>query len=109
MSFKSCTVILQDLTQTAHSLDVTAESLYEAVAQALAMLREHEWVGDVGKGLTAVTVKVRHPEVTHVVKIQDFERWLNGSCKSPAETILKSRLRQILSGDKRQPSSNEEA
>ena len=109
MSFKSCIVVVHDLNQTAHSLDVTAESLYEAVAQALAMLRGHEWVGDIGKGLTAVTVKVRHPEVTHVVKIQDFERWLNGSCKSPAEAILKSKLRQILSGDKRTSSPNGEA
>ena len=25
-----------------------------------------------GKGLTTVTVEVRHPEVTHVVKIKDF-------------------------------------
>ena len=108
MSLKSCIVVC-DLNQTEHSLDVSAESLYEAVAQALAMLGDHEWVGEIGKGLTSATVKVRHPEVTHVVKIQDFERWLNGSCKSPAEKILKSRLRQILSGDKRKSSSNEEA
>ena len=109
MSFKSCTVVLHDLNQTAHSLDVTAETLYEAVAQALAMLRDHEWVGDIGKGLIAVTVKVRHPDVTHVLKIQDFERWLNGSCKSPAETILKSRLRQILNADKRKSSADGKA
>jgi hypothetical protein len=42
-------------------------------------------------------VKVRNPEVTHIVKIQDFENWLNRGCKSPAETALKARLRQILS------------
>jgi hypothetical protein len=41
-------------------------------------------------------VKVRNPEVTHIVKIQDFENWLNRGCKSPAETVLKARLRQIL-------------
>ena len=102
-------MVLQDLNRTTHSLDVTAESLYEAVAQALAMLREEEWVGDIGKGLTAVTVQVRHPEVTHVVRIQDFERWLSGSCKSPAETILKSRLRQILGGDKKQSPADGQA
>ena len=102
-------MIVQDLNRTAHSLDVTAESLYEAVAQALAMLHDHEWVGEIGTGLTVVTVQVRHPEVTHVVKIQDFERWLNGSCKSPAETILKSRLRQILSGDNGKSSADGKA
>jgi hypothetical protein len=30
------------------------------------------------------------------VKIQDFENWLNRGCKSPAETALKTRLRQML-------------
>jgi hypothetical protein len=35
--------------------------------------RGHDWVGDIGKGLTTATVKVRNPEVTHIVEIQDFE------------------------------------
>jgi hypothetical protein len=89
------------LNEVAHSLDVTAGTLYEAVAQALAALRGHEWVGEIGKGLTTVTVKVRQPEVTHVVKMQDFENWLNRGCKSPADTALKARLRQMLGMDKR--------
>jgi hypothetical protein len=80
---------------------VTAETLYEAVAQALATVREQDWVGEIGRGLTEVTVKVRNPEVTHIVKIQDFENWLNRGCKSPAETVLKARLRQMLGMDKR--------
>jgi hypothetical protein len=86
VALKACTVVVHDLNETAH--EVTAESLYEAIALALATLRGHEWVGEIGKGLTAVTVKVRHPEVTHVVKIQDFENWLNRGCKSPADTVL---------------------
>jgi hypothetical protein len=93
---KACTVVVHDLNETAHSLDVTAETLFEAVAQALAMVRGHDWVGDIGRGLTTVPVKVRNPEVTHIVKIQDFENWLNRGCKSPKETVLKARLRQIL-------------
>lgn len=100
MPLKACTVIVHDLNETAHAVDVTAGTLYEAVAQALATLHGHDWVGDIGKGLTTATVKVRHPEVTHVVKIQDFENWLNRGCKSPAETALKTRLRQMLGMDK---------
>ena len=73
------------------------------------MLRDQAWVGEIVKGLSDVSVKVRHPEVTHVLKIQDFERWLNGSCKSPAETILKSRFRQILTSDKKKSSASGEA
>ena len=96
MPLKACTVVIHDLNETAHRLDVTATTLYEAVAQALAAARGHDWVGEIGRGLTTVTVKVRNPEVTHIVKIQDFENWLNRGCKSPAETVLKARLRQIL-------------
>jgi hypothetical protein len=40
---KACTVVIHDLNDTAHSLDVTAESLYEAIAQALAALHGHDW------------------------------------------------------------------
>jgi hypothetical protein len=34
--------------------------------------------------------------VTHIVKIQDFESWLDRRGKSPAEIVLKERLRQAL-------------
>ena len=96
MPLKACTVVIHDLHKTADALDVTAATHYEAVAQALAMARGHDWVGDIGKGLSTVTVKIRNPEVTHIVKIQDFENRLNRGCKSPAETALKARLRQML-------------
>jgi hypothetical protein len=98
---KACTVVVHDLNGTAHSLDVTAETLYEAVARAVATVQGHEWVGDIGKGLSTVTVKVRNPEVTHIVKIQDFENWLNRGCKSPADTALKARLRMMVGTGKR--------
>ena len=100
MAPKACTVVVHDLNDTAHLLDVTAEPLYEAGAQALAMVRGHDWVGDIGTGLTTVTVKVRNAEITHIVKIQDFENWLNRGCKSPADMVLKTRLRQMLGMDK---------
>jgi hypothetical protein len=94
VALKACTVVIQDIDEIAHAIDVTAESLYEAIAHALATLRGHEWVGEIGKGLTTVTVKVRHPDVTHVVKIQDFENWLNRGSRSPAEIVLKRGCRR---------------
>lgn len=96
MPLRACTVTIHDLDDVAHSLDVTAATLYEAVAQALSALRGHEWVGEIGKGLTEVTVRVKQPEVIHTVRIKDFENWLNRQGRTPAEIILKSRLRQLL-------------
>lgn len=73
-----------------------ASTLYKAVAQALASLRGHEFVGEICKGLTTATVRVRQPEVTHVIRMQDFETWLNRNGRTPAEIVLKDRLRQML-------------
>jgi hypothetical protein len=60
---KACTVVIHDLNDTAHTLDVMAATLYEAIAQALATARSHDWVGEIGRGLTTVAVKVRNSEV----------------------------------------------
>jgi hypothetical protein len=41
---------------------VTAASLYEAVAHALRIFRENEWIEGIGRGQTPISVKVKHPE-----------------------------------------------
>ena len=53
-------------------------------------------VEDIGHGHTPISVKVKHPEIEHTVRVQDFERWLEASPRSPAEMILKNRLRELL-------------
>jgi hypothetical protein len=74
---------------------VTAESLYEALAQALTAFRSNEWVGEIGKGHT-LTVRVQQPAIEHRVRVAAFEDWLGRNGKSPAEMSLKVRLRSIL-------------
>ena len=74
---------------------MTAETLYEAVAQALAAFKKNEWVGQIGRGHT-ITVRVQQPAVEHRVRISEFERWLGTNGRSPAEMTLKARLRSIL-------------
>jgi hypothetical protein len=44
---------------------VTADSVYEAVAQGLRVFREDTWVDEIGRGLTAIKVIVTQPEVEH--------------------------------------------
>jgi len=77
------------------SLEVAAETLYEAIAQALAAFKSNGWVGQIGRGHT-ITVRVQQPAVEHGVRISEFEKWLGTNGKSPAEMTLKSRLRSIL-------------
>ena len=96
MALKTCRVSCVDLRGIEHAIEVTAGSLYEAVAQALRIFRENEWIEGIGRGQTPISVKVKHPETEHTVRVQDFERWLKASPRSPAELALKNRLRALL-------------
>jgi hypothetical protein len=100
VSIRTCTVSCRDLKGIEHSVEVTADSLYEAVAQGLRAFRKNDWVDDIGRGQTSISVKIKHPEIEHTVRVQDFERWMEGSPRSPAEMILKNRLRELLAEDK---------
>jgi len=96
MALKTCKVTCFDLKQVEHTVEVSAGSVYEAVAQALRILRDNEWVEKMGHGRTPIVVKVKHPEIEHTVRVQDFERWLEANPRSPAEMVLKNRLRDLL-------------
>jgi hypothetical protein len=95
VALKTCKVSCIDLRGVEHAIEVSAGSLY-AVAQALRILRDNGWVEEIGRGQTRITVKVKHPEIEHTVRVQDFERWLESTPRSPAEMIFKNRLREIL-------------
>ena len=95
MAVRSCRVTVQDLEGVAHTVEVTAETLYEAVAQGLAALRRSDWVAGFQQGI--VKVSVADVRVEHQVKLADFTNWLertNG--KSPREMTQRQRLRSIL-------------
>ena len=96
MALRTCTVSCQDLQDIEHTVEVTAETLYEAVAKALVVFRKNDWVMDIGTGLTPVTVVVKEPVVVHKVLMKDFERWLKRNGRSPAEHVQRSELRRQL-------------
>jgi hypothetical protein len=59
-----------------HAVEVTAATLYEAVAQGLAAIRGNEWVAGIAQGLNVVKVSVADVRVEHEVKLMDFTKWL---------------------------------
>jgi len=85
-----------DIQDVEHSVEVTAATLYEAVATALAALQQDNWVGEIGQGLTTVTVVVQQPPVRHKVKMKDFLSWLGRQGGSPAEIILREKVGKML-------------
>ena len=68
-----------------HMVEVSAQSVYEAVAQTLRVFRDQEWCEDLRNSVASVLARIRQPEVEHRVCIRDFERWLETAGRSPAE------------------------
>jgi len=54
----ACRVTIQDLDGTSHTAEVTASSLFEAVAQGLSALRKNEWVEGIEERFGIVKVSV---------------------------------------------------
>jgi hypothetical protein len=77
-------------------VEVTAATLYEAVAQALTILRHDDWVAGIGEGLTELRVRVSQPTVEHRVRVKDFVQWLDRQGRTPAECTLKRRLSEFM-------------
>jgi hypothetical protein len=95
MAVRSCRVSIQDLQGITHTAEVSAESLFEAVAQGLAALRRSDWVAGFQQGMVKVSVADVHVE--HYVKLSDFTQWLEKpGAKSPREMIQRQRARSIL-------------
>ena len=95
MPVRQCKVTICDLQGVEHSVQVTAGSLYEAVALGLASIRTDEWVEGIPSGLNAVKVSASNVAVEHSVKIQDFNDWLERPSRSPRELVSREKIRNI--------------
>jgi hypothetical protein len=92
---RACLVSFTDPQGFRHSVEVRAQSLYEAVVLATRAFREHHCAPGLASQLE---VEVRSPNITHVVTMQKLQQWLDGTCKSPNEKITKKRLKELLAG-----------
>jgi hypothetical protein len=96
MAMRSCRVTIQDMDGVSHTVEVTAATLYEAVAQGLAAIRGNEWVAGIAQGLNVVKVSVANVRVEHEVRLMDFTKWLDRTVGSPREVSDRHRIRSIL-------------
>jgi hypothetical protein len=91
---RPCVVSFTDPDGFRHSVEVQAESLYEAVVLATRAFKEHGCAPGLGSQLE---VKIQSPVVTHT-SLHKVREWLNGACKSPNEKVTKDRLKGLLAG-----------
>ena len=82
-----------------HSVEVAAETLYEAAARAVAEFRKAELIEyPPGPGVQ-LRVEVRPPATTHIVPFEHVQSWLKKVSGSPKEIATKSDLQKLLERD----------
>jgi hypothetical protein len=89
---KHCVVSFIDVGGIRHSVEVQADSMYEAAAAALESFHGHDC--SPGRG-SELEVQVR-TAVTHTLSVKKLEDWANHSGVSPRDTILKQRIKAVL-------------
>jgi hypothetical protein len=92
---RSCTVSFQDVRGIRHSVDVEADSLYEAVVVGVSRFRQDPWAAQL-RNVTLLDVEVREPSTKHSISLQQVERWLVSATSNPSEASKKAKLKMIL-------------
>jgi hypothetical protein len=90
-----CTVSFKSATGISHSVDVEAETLYEAAGLGLARLKKDGWIEGLGPG-TRLEIAVREPATMHCLTVQQLQRWVNAVTSSPAEVVRRSKVKHLL-------------
>jgi hypothetical protein len=89
-------VTVEDCDGVSHTVEVTAATLYEAVAQGLVALRGREWVRGLPQGHNLIKVAVAEVPVEHQVKVIEFTKWLERTGGSPRDVVQRQKIRSIL-------------
>src|SRR5437763_1349103 len=97
MADRACIVSFKDVRGITHSVEVMAESLFEAAVRGVKILRSGDWNDPPGQA-AILEIHVSNPNAKHAVSLQQVARWLNGASSSPAESMKKRGLRKLLTG-----------
>jgi len=92
-----CNVSFVDVRRVRHTVEVQAESLYEAAILAVRTFKADPWIEDLGPS-TPLEIEVREPAAKHAITMHQVERWLNGASVSPNEMVKKTKLKSLMMG-----------
>jgi hypothetical protein len=95
VAVRSCTVSFTGPSGVRHSVEVTAESIFEAAALGVSALKNSGWADAIAPG-TDLEIEVREPATCHRLTVQQIRRWCDGVAVSPDDTLKKRRLKQLL-------------
>jgi hypothetical protein len=95
MPIRACRVRVASMSGVQHSVEVSADSLFEAAALGLGLLQRNGWVDALGPA-TRLEVEVSEPVVKHEVTVQQIQRWMDSTAVTPEDRVKKNRVRDLL-------------
>ena len=88
----SCIVSYLDIEGLRHSVEVEAETLYEAAVLAIRIFRQHNCEPGLVSKLEVEVIS----SVTHTITPKTIYDWLKLGARTPKEAVIKERLRGLL-------------
>ena len=95
MPIRICAVSFADVRGIRHTVEVQAESLFEAAILGVRIFRGDPWIEHVGPA-TVLDIEVRDPAARHAITMMQVQRWLEAASTSPSEGVKKAKLRDLL-------------
>ena len=96
MGLARCSVSFTDSDGLSHRIHVQAESLYEAVALAIASFRDDPVVPQ-PNSTTEFTVVIERPVIEHRIRLNQVARWAEESTREgPAGIMRRQRVKALL-------------
>lgn len=96
MALQACLVTFQDSRGSRHTVEVSANSLYEAVVLGYGELKKNRLLEDLPGPATRLEVEVREPVVRHSVTLLHVQRWLDEQSTNPSMQARKQQLKAML-------------
>ena len=96
MSISKRIVRLKDCHNTEHSVEVYAESLYEAVLRGLSRLQDVGWESDTNETIKRVEVEIHQEPTRQTVDVPKLLKWVEQNSMYPGQETRKEKLRKLL-------------
>ena len=90
-----CTVGLQSPTGIHHSVEVEAETLYEAAGLGLARLKKDGWIEGLGPA-TKLEITVRAPAAHHTLTVNQLQKWISSVNTGAGDVLKKTKVKHLL-------------
>jgi hypothetical protein len=96
MAAARCAVSFTDSDEIAHTAHVQAESLYEAVALAVAEFRQDPLV-PAPASMTEFSIAIERPPIEHRVRLNQVQKWTEETTREgPAGITKRQRVKALL-------------